>query len=110
MTTPTASSFVMLPTAKMMARSQTTTETQTSLQQEEPFPTTAAQSPTHTSQPPAITDLPKATARPTQRARPTLPVPAPKRDVADEVAEGSASKQQKDGNKTDSTNETRNNG
>ena len=83
MTTPTASSFVMLPTAKMMARPKTTTETQTSLQQEEQFPTTAAQSPTHTSQPPAITDLPRATAPPTQRARAPLPVPTPKREVTD---------------------------
>ena len=35
MTTPTASSCVMLPAAKMMARPQTTTETQTPSQQEE---------------------------------------------------------------------------
>ena len=95
MTTPTASSFVMLPTAKMVARPQTTTETQTSLQQEETFPTTAAQSATPTNQPPAITELPMATAPSTQRARAPLPVPAPKRDVTDEVAEGSASKQQR---------------
>ena len=95
MTTPTASSFVMLPTAKMVARPQTITETQTSLQQEEPFPTTAAQSAIPTNQPPAITDLPMATAPSTQRARAPLPVPTPKRDVTDEVAEGSASKQQR---------------
>ena len=50
---------------------------------------------TNTSQPPAITDLPMATAPPTQRPRAPLPVPTPKRDVADEVAEGSASKQQR---------------
>ena len=95
MTTPTASNFVMIPTAKMMARPQATTETQTLLQQEQPFPTTAAQSATHTSQPPAITDLPMATAPPTQRARAPLPLPTPKRDVADEVAEGSTSKQRR---------------
>ena len=49
----------------------------------------------HRAQQPAITDVPMATARSTQTARAPLPMPAPKRDVTDDVAEGSASKQQR---------------
>jgi hypothetical protein len=47
-TTPTASSFIMLPTAKIVATPKTTTETQTPSQQEEALPTTTAQPSTHT--------------------------------------------------------------
>ena len=48
MTTPTASSFIMLPAAKMMARPKTTTETQTPSQHEEGLPTMTGQQSTHT--------------------------------------------------------------
>ena len=95
MTTPTAGGFLTLPTTKMMARPQTTTETQTSSQQEESIPATTAQSSTHRGQQPAIADVPMATAPSTQRARAPLPMPTSKREVADDVAEGSASKQQR---------------
>jgi len=94
-TTPPASSFIMLPTAKMIARPKTTTETQTPSQQEEALPTTTAQTSTHTRYQPAIPDVPMTTAPSTQRARAPLPMPTSKRDVADDVAEGSASKQQR---------------
>ena len=48
MTTPTASSFIILPAAKMKARPKITTETQTPSQQKEARPTTTAQPSTHT--------------------------------------------------------------
>ena len=89
MTTPTASSFIMLPAAKMMARPKTTTETQTPSQHEEGLPTMAGQQSTHThtKHQPATTDVPMARA--------PLPMPTSKPDVADDMAEGSASKQQR---------------
>ena len=80
----------------MMARPQTTTEPQTSSQQEESITTTTAQSSTRRGQQPAIADVPMATAPSTQRARAPLPrSTSSKRDVADDIAEGSASKQQR---------------
>ena len=79
-----------------MARPQTTTEPQTSSQQEESITTTTAQSSTRRGQQPAIADVPMATAPSTQRARAPLPrSTSSKRDVADDIAEGSASKQQR---------------
>ena len=94
MTTPEASGFIRQPTAKMVARPQTTTETQTPSQQEGAFPATTAQPPKHRGQQPVITDMPMASAPSTQIARAPLPLPTVKRDVADDLAEGSASKQQ----------------
>ena len=92
-TTPTASNFIMLTAAKMMARPKTTTETQTPLQHEEALPTTTGKPPTHTRHQPAITDVPMATAPSTQMARAPLPMPTSKRDVANDIAECSSSKQ-----------------
>ena len=103
MTTPTASSFVMLPTAKLVARPQTTTETQTSLQQEETFPTTAAQSATPTNQPPAITELPMATAPSTQRAKSTLASASTKKRRDRWSSRRKCVQATEDGNTTDST-------
>ena len=76
-TTPTASSFIMLPTAKIVATPKTTTETQTPSQQEEALPTTTAQPSTHTRHQPAFADAPMATAPSTQRARAPLLLPMP---------------------------------
>ena len=86
--TPPAA-FVQLPAPKTQAKrpQTTTTETQTA------DPQAAQQTRTHTPQQhPAITDLPMATAPSTQPYRASLPSPT-KREIADDIAEGSAPKQ-----------------
>ena len=107
MTTPT-SSFIMLATTKMTTRPKTTAETQTPQRQKETSSTTTPQPSTGRIQQPAVTDAPTAAAPSTQMARAPLPLPTPKRDVADDVAEGSV-QATKDVNKTDSRSKTRDN-
>ena len=87
MTTRTASNFITLPAAKMVARPQTTTGAQTM-----PTQYQARQSkPAHTH-----SNAQRTTAsHHRQMVRTPLPMPTSKRDVADDIAEGSASKQQR---------------
>ena len=79
MTTPTASSFVPLPTAKMMTRPQTTTGTQTTAEQGEAANSPTEQQTKHKAPTPAIADAPMATAPSTQPAKTPLPLPTSKR-------------------------------
>ena len=82
MTTPTPTSFVKQETP--------TAETQTQQAPELPIPRSSQ----HTSTP-TITDVPMATSPKTYNRRTPLPIPtrAAKRDVANDIAEGSSAKQ-----------------
>ena len=85
---PTTPSIVVLP-QPAAAKQQTTTSTQT---QQSPQPKAMVQP--HATTPPALTDLPMATAPATQPARLPLPMPTQsKREVADEITQGSSPKQ-----------------
>ena len=84
MTTPTPTSFVKQETS--------TAETQTQQAPELPIPRSSQQTST-----PTITDVPMATS-PTYNRRTPLPIPTTaKRDVADDIAEGSSAKQPRTG-------------
>ena len=85
---PTTPSIVVLPQTAA-AKQQTTTSTQT---QQSPQPKASVQS--HTTTPPALTDLPMATAPATQQAKQALPMPTQgKREVTDEITQVSSPKQ-----------------
>ena len=84
----TTPSIVVLP-QPAAAKQQTTASTQT---QRSPQPQAMGQP--HATTPPALTDLPLATAPATQPARQPLPLPTQgKREVADEITQGSSPKQ-----------------
>ena len=85
---PTTPSIVVLPQTAV-PKQQTTTSTQT---QQNPQPKALIEP--HITPPPALTDLPMATAPATQPARQPIPLPTQgKREVADEITQGSSSKQ-----------------
>ena len=84
----TAPSIVVLP-QPAARKQQATTSTET---QQSPQPTVTGQP--HNTPPLALTDLPMATAPATQQAKQPLPMPTPgKREVTDEIAQGSSPKQ-----------------
>ena len=87
MTRTAAPSIAVMPQPAMKKQQETTsTETQTPQQ-----PAATGQQPTTT---PALTELPVATAPSTQQARAPLPMPTPgKREVSDDIAHGSSTKQ-----------------
>ena len=91
MTTPTPTSFVVLPARHAASNKQetSTAETQTQQALELPIPRSNQQKST-----PPITDVPMATSPTTHSRRTPLPIPTTaKRDVADDIAEGSSAKQ-----------------
>ena len=93
MTTPTPTSFVVLPKKHKVSSRQATATAETQTQQAPELPVPKASRHMAT---PAITDVPMATP-PTSYHR-IAPLPAPttaKWDVADDIAEGSSAKQQK---------------
>ena len=93
MTTPTPTSFVVLPTKHTVSSKQTTATAETQTQQAPELPVPEASQHMAT---PAITDVPMATSPTSYHRRAPLPVPtSAKRDVADDIAEGSSAKQQK---------------
>jgi len=88
MITATAPSIVVLP-QPAARKQQATTSTET---QQSPQPTVTGQP--HNTPPLALTDLPMATVPATQQAKQPLPMPTPgKREVTDEIAQGSSPKQ-----------------
>ena len=89
MTTPTQTGFVVLPTNSTSTQKQATATAETQTQQPHEVPVPFRNQHTTT---PAITDVPMATSPTTRNRRTPLPA-APKRDVADDVAEGSGAKQ-----------------
>ena len=91
MTTPTPTGFVVLPTQSTSTQKQAAATAETQTQQPLELPVSARNRLTPT---PAITDVPMATSPTTHNRRTPLPA-APKRDVADQIAEGSAAKQQR---------------
>ena len=91
MTTPTPTSFVVLPARQAVSNKQetSTAETQTQQAPELPIPKDSK----HTSAP-TITDVPMATSPTSYNRRTPLQTPTTaKRDVADDIAEGSSTKQ-----------------
>ena len=93
MTTPTPTSFVVLPTKHTVSSKQATATAETQTQQAPELPVPKASQHMAT---PAITDVPMATSPTSYHRRSPLPVPTTaKRDVADDIAEGSSAKQQK---------------
>jgi len=84
----TAPIIVVLP-QPAARKQQSTTSTET---QQSPQPIVTGQP--HNTPPLALTDLPMATAPATQQAKQPLPMPTPgKREVTDEIAQGSSPKQ-----------------
>ena len=93
MTIPTPTSFVVLPTKHTVSSKQATATAETQTQQAPELPVPKA---SHHMATPAITDVPMATSPTSHHRRAPLPVPTTaKRDVADDIAEGSSAKQQK---------------
>ena len=91
MTTPTPTSFVVLPARQAVSNKQetSTAETQTQQAPELPIPRGNQQKST-----PTITDVPMATSPTAHSRRTPLPIPTTaKRDVANDIAEGSSAKQ-----------------
>ena len=88
---PTTPSIVVLPQPSA-TKQQLTTSTQTQQSQQQQQQQAVGQPQTTTPQ--ALTDLPTATAPATQTARQPLPLPTQsKREVADEITQGSSPKQ-----------------
>ena len=97
----TAPIIVVLP-QPAARKQQATTSTET---QQSPQPTVTGQP--HNTPPLALTDLPMATAPATQQAKQPLPMPTPgKREVTDEIAQGSSPKQARTISKNNSSQQT----
>ena len=93
MTTPTPTSFVVLPTKQTVSSKQATATAETQTQQAPELPVPNASQ--HMATPP-MADVPMATSPTSHHRRAPLPAPTTaKRDVADDIAEGSSAKQQK---------------
>ena len=93
MAAPTPTSFVVLPTKHTDSSKQATATAETQTQQAPELSVPKASQHMAT---PAITDVPMATSPTSHHRRTPLPVPTTaKRDVADDITEGSSAKHQK---------------
>ena len=94
----TAPQVIPLPPQQRAEASATTTGAQTTHEPQHTTGTEIEQRPVQTTpdaKPRALLGSPMATSPTSQHSRPALPLPSPKREMAEEVTEGSAAKQQR---------------